>query len=179
MNHRRTRSRILAVAIGLAVGLAAIGAGPASAVTLDSKKTAKAVVALAKKDYGAEVSGLVVTDPICPSKVKQQADLDFACTVRLNGNTLTYAIHQKDGKGNVRIDPVEAVIFVDKAVAAIRSELEKNNAGKKITVDCGPGTILIVAPAKSFDCKVKVATKASVVRVIVKDNTGNVDFKAI
>ena len=151
----------------------------AHASNLDVGRLKKALIKLASGDYAPAKAG----EPLCPSKVKQQAGLTFTCTIPVGGKSLTYEITQKDAKGNVHIEPTKAVISRAKAVVTLKDRLSKGNPkATTISVDCGKEAILILAPAATFTCTGTVTdadgTHSGTITVKVDDVQGNVTFSS-
>lgn len=172
-------STAAAIVVATAFAIAATMLAPtaAHAANLDLGKLRKMIVKLASDDYKPAKAG----EPLCPSKVKQQAGLTFTCTIPVGGKSLTYEVTQKDGKGNVRIMPTKAVISRAKAVATLKDRLAKGNPEAiSIAVDCGKEALLILAPAATFRCAVTVVnpegTETGSISVKVDDVRGNVTF---
>ena len=136
---------------------------------LDVAKLKKGVVAIAEKDYPTTA----IKDPVCPKKIKKSKGLVSQCTILLNGKTLTYNITQTDGKGNVDILPVEAVISVHKAVDFLESTLKKAR-NEVVSVDCGKDDVIIAKPGTVVTCQAETPSQKGPVKFRVSDINGNV-----
>jgi hypothetical protein len=112
----------------------------------------------------------------CPRSVTVQAGRSFTCTTSLDGQPATLHVSLTDAKGAFTSEPVEAVLLVAKAVAAIQSGIDRQT-GEQATVDCGSHIVLVEHPGDTFPCTARAGTQSQAVTVTVRDTAGTLDYR--
>ena len=157
-------------ALVLLGGLALLASACSSNDTrvLNLGKTEQAIRGLAVRAYGteAEVGGVK-----CPKRVALQRGLMFTCTVAIDGQPLLISVRQKDDKGNVRINQVQAVVFTKKVEAFVASFAGRDGS-PTTSVSCGEHTVATRSPGERFSCTVEFADGTSGVARLQVKNTG-------
>jgi hypothetical protein len=162
--------------VGLGLTLVAGACGGSDSPDLDLAKAERVIRRLSTTAYAdeADVGGVK-----CPERVDQKEGLVFACTVAIDGEPLTYRVVQKDERGNVRIEQIEAVTFTSKVEAFVESYARENGRPAR-EVSCGEAKLSTRAPGQRFSCTVEFEDGASgTARLIVRDTTGTVGLQSL
>ncbi len=141
---------------------------------LDLGKAEREIRKLSETAYGAEAP---VGGVKCPKQVTEKKGAEFTCTVQIGGQPLLIALHQKDNRGNVRIDQVQAVIFTKKVEAFVATYAAQNGA-PTTSVSCGDKLVSTRSPGERFSCTVDFADGThGVAQLQVKDTNGKVGLQ--
>lgn len=165
-------------ALVLLGGLALLASGCSSGDTkqLNLGKAEQAIRKLTLGAYGAEARVGGVT---CPKQVSQKQGSVFTCAIAIDGQPLLMALRQKDNKGNVRIDQVQAVIFNQKAAAFVATYANQNGTPTR-SVSCGQNAVATRTPGERFSCTVEYTDGTTgVAQLQVKDTNGKVGLQKL
>src|SRR5690348_10767450 len=145
---RRRTGRALGVAVAVLLVLGGLGA---AALYLFGTRTIQPEPV---QDEIVRITRTAVqvapADVRCPEGIAAQAGGTFTCTATVDGQPVTYWVHQDDGKGDLTItyDRLLRVDALERAVAAkASSDLET-----AVTVDCGSRTVLRNTPGQKVGC---------------------------
>ena len=115
----------------------------------------------------------------CPSGIKAVTGRTFDCATVVEGQGLTIHATLDDNNGRFTPKMASAVVVVDRVVAAIKDNFEKQNNNVAADVDCGSRKLLILSPGDVFSCKVTEGSQERTVQVTVQDLDGNVHYQQI
>jgi hypothetical protein len=165
-------------ALVLLCGLALLSSACSSESTkvLNLAKAAASIRQLTVRVYGSEAEVGAVK---CPKQVAQVKGSVFTCTVAIDGQPLLMALRQKDGKGNVRIEQVQAVVFNEKAAEFVASYATQNGSPTS-SVSCGKNAVATRTPGERFSCTVAFTDGTTgVAQLQVKDTNGKVGLQKL
>ena len=167
-------SRSLAFAGALVVVAGACGGSDPPELNLG--RAEQVIRDLSTEAYSAEASVGAVK---CPERVEQRQGLVFVCTIAIDGVPLTFRVRQKDDRGNVRIEQIEAVTFTEKVEDFVASYAVQNGRPTS-DVSCGEASLTTRAPGKRFTCTVEFEDgTAGTARLVVRDTAGNVGLQSL
>jgi uncharacterized RDD family membrane protein YckC len=112
----------------------------------------------------------------CPRRVKQMKGNTFQCTARLADQYVTLQVIQKDDRGSVHIDNVEAILDRARLADGLAKDLTTTD-GEPIDVDCGRPRFLVKKVGATFTCWASTNRgETAKVTVTVDDKHGNVHW---
>jgi hypothetical protein len=169
----RLRSALVLLC-GLALVASACSSDDSKVINLG--KAEQAIRKLSLRAYGAEAE---VGGVKCPKRVPLKNGSLFTCTVAIDGQPLLIGLRQKDNKGNVRIEQLQAVIFTKKAEAFVASYASQNGSPTS-SVSCGQDTVATRAPGERFSCTVEFTDGTTgIAHLQVKDTDGKVGLQTL
>ena len=153
---KRRAGRVVAVVISALVVLAGLGVG---ALYLFGTKTVDP--ASVQQEIDRITRSAVQVAPVdvrCPVGIEAQAGGTFTCTAMVDGQPVTYWVHQNDDEGNLTVTH-DRLLRVD-SVEARLADTVSTAVDVAVTVDCGPAdrTVLVNSPGEPITC---TATNAS------------------
>jgi Domain of unknown function (DUF4333) len=147
-----------------ALSLAALGV---LGCHLDDKKIEESITTEFKS------KGVHIKNIDCPSNRPIKSGDEFECeVVDEEGDKLTIKVTQVDGSGNIKWALDGTVLDAEKLGDGIEEEL-----GKGTDVKC-PKKATILVKGKEFTCAFTRGDVKGIVEIKVKDNKGNVSWKA-
>jgi uncharacterized protein DUF4333 len=152
--ERRT-GRVVVVIFGLVV-LAGLGVG---ALFLFGTKTVDTASVQQEIDRITRSAVEVApADVRCPVGIEAQAGGTFTCTAMVDGQPVTYWVHQNDDQGNLTVT-YDRLLRIDSVEASLADTVSQA-VDVAVTVDCGPAdrTVLVNSPGEPISC---TATNAS------------------
>lgn len=158
-------------ALVVSVAGCSVSGGASAGRMLDTDEAEQRIRQFVESTYDARAQ-----DAACPERPLEKGDV-FQCTARFEEQSLRMTVTQDDDKGNVTINPAQAVIVTQAAEDDIARVL-REQLGTTAAVDCGSQRLLVKDPGATFDCQAadpKGATRRVI--VTVKDTEGNVDYK--
>jgi Domain of unknown function (DUF4333) len=143
---------------------------------LDLAKAERSIRDLSERAYSSEAKVGAVR---CPTRVVLEQGSVFTCTVLIDGEPLLIALRQKDDKGNVRIDQVQAVIFTKKVENFVASYASQNRSPASSVV-CGSKPVATRSPGERFSCTVEFEDGTTgIAQLQVKDTDGKVGLQSL
>jgi hypothetical protein len=115
------------------------------------------------------------TSASCPKSIQLEKGAAFQCNVTVDGKTLPVKATIVDDKGDLRIEPLAAVVRIGQVQADLLDRLTKQ-FGRPFTADCGPAETRILKEGATFTCQASDATSKRVVTVKVKDANGTITY---
>jgi hypothetical protein len=101
----------------------------------------------------------------------------FTCTVVVGGQPLTVEVIQEGDGGQLQVVPKAAVLSTAEVQADLLEELADRIDDPDAVADCGEAPVRVVAPARSFECRVEAGEAVRTVRVRVRDVDGSLTFQ--
>jgi len=153
---KRRAGRVVAVVISALVVLAGLGVG---ALFLFGSKTVDTASVQQEIDRITRSAVEVApADVRCPVGIDAQAGGTFTCTAMVDGQPVTYWVHQNDDQGNVTVT-YDRLLRIDSVEASLADTVSQA-VDVAVTVDCGPAdrTVLVNSPGEPISC---TATNAS------------------
>lgn len=153
---KRRAGRVVAVVITALVVLAGLGVGALFLVgtkTVDPASVQQEIDRITRS--AVEVAP---ADVRCPVGVEAQAGGTFTCTAMVDGQPVTYWVHQNDDQGNLTVTH-DRLLRIDSVEASLADAVSRA-VEVAVTVDCGPAdrTVLVNSPGEPISC---TATNAS------------------
>jgi Domain of unknown function (DUF4333) len=179
-DHRVTPTKRAALAAALLVPvLAGLGACSAS-VSTGSGYDAGAVAKQVQKAQEEAAPDLDVTDATCPDDADVKKGATMECSVTIEGVKAPYAVtftSVEDGDAKFDLAPAQAIVSVEKTVAAIQKQVDAQGLGD-VDIDCGDAAVIVEDPKTSFTCTLTQGDQTQDVTVEIEDLDGNVNISS-
>jgi hypothetical protein len=147
-----------------------------ASVSVGSGYDADAVAEQVQKAQQEAVPGLDVTDATCPEDADMEKGEELDCSVVIDGVTAPYLVtitSVEDGHAKFHIEPDQAIVSVEKAIAIIEKEVAAQGFDG-VAVDCGDAAVIVQDPHTSFPCTLSKGDRTQDVTVEIDDLDGNV-----
>lgn len=153
---KRRAGRVLAVVISALVVLAGLGGG--ALFLLGTKTVDTASVQQEIDRITRSAVEIAPADVRCPVGIEAQAGGTFTCTAMVDGQPVTYWVHQNDDQGNLTVTH-DRILVLDSVEAGLADTVSRA-VDVAVDVDCGPAdrTLLVNSPGEPISC---TATTAS------------------